>query len=88
DTKFEFGLVDGELILVDEVLTPDSSRFWAADEYEPGQAQRSFDKQFVREWLHASDWDRDSVPPPLTKEIVEKTTERYREGAKRLRGEW
>ncbi|WP_081613871.1 phosphoribosylaminoimidazolesuccinocarboxamide synthase [Rhodopirellula sallentina] len=88
DTKFEFGWCDGRLILIDEVLTPDSSRFWAADEYKPGQAQRSFDKQFVREWLHASDWDRDSVPPPLPKEIVEKTTERYREGAKRLRGEW
>ncbi|MCM2374975.1 phosphoribosylaminoimidazolesuccinocarboxamide synthase [Aporhodopirellula aestuarii] len=88
DTKFEFGWHDGRLILIDEVLTPDSSRFWAADEYTPGQSQRSFDKQFVREWLQASDWDRNSPPPPLPQEIVQKTTERYREGAQRLRGEW
>lgn len=88
DTKFEFGWHDGQLILIDEVLTPDSSRFWAADEYTPGQSQRSFDKQFVREWLQASDWDRNSPPPPLPQEIVQKTTERYREGAQRLRGEW
>ncbi len=84
DTKFEFGWCDGELILIDEVLTPDSSRFWAADEYQPGHAQRSFDKQFVREWLLASDWDRNSPPPPLPAEIVAKTAARYREGADRL----
>ncbi|TWU19634.1 phosphoribosylaminoimidazolesuccinocarboxamide synthase [Allorhodopirellula heiligendammensis] len=85
DTKFEFGRCAGDLMLIDEVLTPDSSRFWAADEYEPGRAQRSFDKQFVREWLQASDWDRNSPPPPLPQDIVEKTANRYREGADRLR---
>lgn len=90
DTKFEFGVVrdpetqTGRLILIDEVLTPDSSRFWAADEYEPGRSQRSFDKQFVREWLQASDWDRNSDPPELPKETVEKTAARYREGFDRL----
>ncbi|WP_153556060.1 phosphoribosylaminoimidazolesuccinocarboxamide synthase [Roseimaritima sediminicola] len=84
DTKFEFGLVDGELILVDEVLTPDSSRFWAADEYEPGHAQRSFDKQFVREWLSRSDWDRNSPPPALPAEIIAKTQAKYREAYERL----
>lgn len=85
DTKFEFGTCAGNLMLIDEVLTPDSSRFWAADEYEPGRAQRSFDKQFVREWLQASDWDRNSPPPPLPDDIIQKTAERYREGADRLR---
>lgn len=90
DTKFEFGIVrdsktpSGRLILIDEVLTPDSSRFWAADEYEPGRSQRSFDKQFVREWLQESDWDRNSEPPELPQEIVEKTAARYREGFDRL----
>ncbi|TWT74980.1 phosphoribosylaminoimidazolesuccinocarboxamide synthase [Allorhodopirellula solitaria] len=84
DTKFEFGVCDGKLILIDEVLTPDSSRFWAADEYEPGRAQRSFDKQFVREWLQNSQWDRNSPPPPLPEDIVAKTAARYREGAERL----
>ncbi|CAN0365260.1 unnamed protein product, partial [Hapterophycus canaliculatus] len=90
DTKFEFGLVrdsdsqESRLILIDEVLTPDSSRFWAADEYEPGRSQRSFDKQFVREWLQASDWDRNSEPPELPAEIVEKTAARYCEGFDRL----
>jgi len=86
DTKFEFGWFDGQLILIDEVLTPDSSRFWAADEYAPGRAQRSFDKQFVREWLQNSSWDRDSPPPALPADIVAKTAERYREGAERIRG--
>lgn len=85
DTKFEFGVCDGNLMLIDEVLTPDSSRFWAADEYEPGRSQRSFDKQFVREWLQASDWDRNSPPPALPEDIVHKTAQRYREGADRLR---
>ncbi|WP_146579058.1 phosphoribosylaminoimidazolesuccinocarboxamide synthase [Neorhodopirellula pilleata] len=90
DTKFEFGTVadpvSGQpgLILIDEVLTPDSSRFWAADEFEPGRSQRSFDKQFVREWLSASDWDRNSDPPVLPAEIIEKTAARYREGFDRL----
>lgn len=87
DTKFEFGWLDGKLILIDEVLTPDSSRFWAADEYEPGRPQRSFDKQFVREWLLNSTWDQNSPPPPLPRDIVKKTAERYREGAERIRGD-
>ena len=66
DTKFEFGLVDDELILIDEVLTPDSSRFWPADEYQPGRGQPSFDKQFVRDWLtQKSGWDKNSPPPEL-----------------------
>lgn len=90
DTKFEFGIIrdpesnNSRVILIDEVLTPDSSRFWAADEYEPGRSQRSFDKQFVREWLQASDWDRNSDPPELPADIVEKTAARYREGFDRL----
>lgn len=90
DTKFEFGTVRDRpdappsLILIDEVLTPDSSRFWAADEYKPGRSQRSFDKQFVREWLMASDWDRDSKPPELPSMIIEKTAARYREGFQRI----
>ena len=84
DTKFEFGLHDGQVLLIDEVLTPDSSRFWAADEYEPGRSQRSFDKQFVREFLQESDWDRNSPPPPLPTEIVEQTLARYQEGYDRI----
>ncbi|MFB9906861.1 phosphoribosylaminoimidazolesuccinocarboxamide synthase [Allokutzneria oryzae] len=82
DTKFEFGTdANGELVLGDEVLTPDSSRFWPADEYEPGRVQRSFDKQYVREWLTspASGWDRasDTPPPALPADVVEATRERY-----------
>lgn len=77
DTKFEFGLVDGELTLVDEVLTPDSSRFWPADEYEPGRSQASFDKQYVRDWLAASGWDREPPAPELPPEVVARTRERY-----------
>lgn len=86
DTKFEFGQADGELLLVDEVLTPDSSRFWSADSYQPGHAQPSFDKQFVREWLSASDWDRQSLPPPLPDEIIRQTAEKYQEAYRRLSG--
>lgn len=77
DTKFEWGVYQGEMTLVDEVLTPDSSRFWPADSYSPGSSQPSFDKQFVREWLMASDWDRDSEPPALPDSIVEQTREKY-----------
>ncbi len=85
DTKFEFGLVDGQLILVDEVLTPDSSRFWPADHYRPGGPQTSFDKQFVREWLlYDSGWDRDSPPPALPSEVIEKTHAKYLEAQQRL----
>jgi len=77
DTKFEWGQVDGELILIDEVLTPDSSRFWPADQYQPGQGQPSFDKQFVRDWLTTAGWDKDSEPPALPDDIVSKTREKY-----------
>lgn len=76
DTKFEFGRKDGRIILGDEVLTPDSSRFWPADEYEPGRSQPSFDKQFVRDWLSAH-WDKQGEPPHLPAEIIEKTSEKY-----------
>jgi phosphoribosylaminoimidazole-succinocarboxamide synthase len=79
DTKFEFGFTDGQLILIDEVLTPDSSRFWSADNYQPGQGQPSFDKQFVRDWLTQSGWDKNSPPPELPTEIVKKTQEKYLE---------
>jgi phosphoribosylaminoimidazole-succinocarboxamide synthase len=72
DTKFEWGLVDGQLILIDEVLTPDSSRFWPADHYQPGHGQPSFDKQFVRDYLTSTGWDKNSPPPELPPEIVEK----------------
>ncbi len=86
DTKFEFGVLDGEIILADEVLTPDSSRFWPSASYEPGRDQDSFDKQFVRNWLLASDWDRKSTPPALPEDIVEKTREKYVEAFKKLTG--
>jgi phosphoribosylaminoimidazole-succinocarboxamide synthase len=87
DTKFEFGLVDGELILIDEVLTPDSSRFWPADDYQPGRGQRSFDKQFVRDWLvHESGWDKNSPPPALPPEVVARTRAKYIEAFEQLTG--
>ena len=90
DTKFEFGLLDGELILIDEIFTPDSSRFWPVSTYSPGKSQPSLDKQFVRDYLLSSDWDRDSVPPPLPDDIVEQTSQRYREIYRLLTGkhEW
>ncbi|MCX7003208.1 MAG: phosphoribosylaminoimidazolesuccinocarboxamide synthase [bacterium] len=77
DTKFEFGLVDGTLTLVDEVLTPDSSRFWPADQYAPGQAQPSYDKQFVRDYLLTSGWDKEPPAPPLPAAVVAKTRANY-----------
>lgn len=88
DTKFEFGLAGGELVLIDEVLTPDSSRFWPADAWEPGRPQPSFDKQFVRDWLTSSGWDRhgDAPPPPLPDDVVERTRARYLEAYERLTG--
>jgi phosphoribosylaminoimidazole-succinocarboxamide synthase len=79
DTKFEFGLQDGRLLLCDEALTPDSSRFWPADRYEPGRSQPSFDKQFVRDYVLSLDWDRTPPGPPLPEELVEGTRERYLE---------
>lgn len=84
DTKFEFGKVGDEVVLIDEVLTPDSSRFWAADNYHPGQAQASFDKQFVREWLSQCGWDKQSEPPALPKEVIEQTAAKYQEAYDRL----
>jgi phosphoribosylaminoimidazole-succinocarboxamide synthase len=87
DTKFEFGLTpSSELLLIDEVLTPDSSRFWPAEGYRPGGAQPSFDKQYVRDWLLASDWDRQSPPPELPAEVVERTRAKYVEAFERITG--
>ncbi len=87
DTKFEFGHdEDGTLTLGDEVLTPDSSRFWPADTYAPGKAQPSYDKQYVRDWLVESGWDRNSTPPELPAKVVEKTREKYVEAYERLTG--
>jgi phosphoribosylaminoimidazole-succinocarboxamide synthase len=86
DTKFEFGFADGELILIDELCTPDSSRFWPLDGYEPGRGQPSFDKQYVRDWLDASGWDHEPPPPDLPAEVVEQTTARYREAYERITG--
>jgi phosphoribosylaminoimidazole-succinocarboxamide synthase len=79
DTKLEFGLVDGEITLIDEILTPDSSRFWPLDEYEPGRGQNSFDKQIVRNFLDDTGWDHSPPPPDLTPEVVERSVARYRE---------
>lgn len=86
DTKFEFGRIDGELILIDEVLTPDSSRYWPADQYAPGGSQPSFDKQFVRDWLETTGWDKNSPPPMLPEEIVKKTRGKYIEAYRLLVG--
>ena len=76
DTKFEFGVIDGQIILADEVLTPDSSRFWPGDAYEPGRDQASFDKQYVRDWLNAN-WDRQGNPPHLPQEVIERPSQKY-----------
>jgi phosphoribosylaminoimidazole-succinocarboxamide synthase len=87
DTKFEWGrLPSGEVILIDEVLTPDSSRFWPADTYRPGSNPPSFDKQFVRDWLDKSGWDKNSPPPPLPDDVVQKTRAKYIEALERLTG--
>lgn len=87
DTKFEFGLIDGEITLIDEVLTPDSSRFWPADLYKEGVSQSSFDKQFVRDWLEATDWDKVSPPPRLPREIIETTSAKYIQAYEIITGE-
>ena len=84
DTKFEFGLIDGKLIWIDEALTPDSSRFWPKDLYQPGGAQPSFDKQFLRDYLETLDWNKQAPPPKLPQEIISKTGEKYLEALKRL----
>lgn len=86
DTKFEFGRIDGKIVLADEVLTPDSSRFWPADSYRPGGSQPSFDKQFVRDWLSAN-WDRTGQPPHMPSDIIEKTTEKYVQAYELICGE-
>lgn len=86
DTKFEWGWIEGQLTLVDEVLTPDSSRFWPEHDYTPGQPQASFDKQFVRDWLESTDWDKNSPPPILPAEIVARTRAKYVEAYERLTG--
>ncbi|HLJ92126.1 MAG TPA: phosphoribosylaminoimidazolesuccinocarboxamide synthase [Gemmataceae bacterium] len=87
DTKFEWGqLPGGELLLIDEVLTPDSSRFWPLDSYQPGKSPPSFDKQFVRDWLETTGWDKNSPPPELPPEVVERTRAKYLEAYERLTG--
>ena len=91
DTKFEFGVCDGEIILIDEVMTPDSSRFWPMDQYAPGRGQPSFDKQFVRDWLESTTWDKNSPPPALPPEVVTHTRSKYIEAYEQLSGltfEW
>jgi phosphoribosylaminoimidazole-succinocarboxamide synthase len=86
DTKLEFGTIDGELTLIDELLTPDSSRFWDVAGYEPGKSQPNFDKQFVRDWLDASGWDHEPPAPELPEDVVARTTERYAEAFSKLTG--
>jgi phosphoribosylaminoimidazole-succinocarboxamide synthase len=86
DTKFEFGELDGKLILIDEVLTPDSSRFWPADQYQPGKSQPSFDKQFVRDYLETLDWNKTPPGPMLPPDVVSRTTGKYLEAYERLTG--
>jgi phosphoribosylaminoimidazole-succinocarboxamide synthase len=87
DTKFEFGFIDGEIALIDEVCTPDSSRFWPLDRYEAGHGQPSFDKQYVRDWLDTSGWDHEPPPPELPEDVVAATADRYREAYERIVGE-
>ena len=84
DTKFEFGLIGEDLILIDELLTPDSSRFWPVDQYQPGGPQKSFDKQYLRDWLNAQDWNKQPPPPKLPEEVIQKTREKYKEAQERL----
>ncbi len=86
DTKFEFGTVDGDLLLIDECLTPDSSRFWPKDQYAVGQSPPSFDKQFVRDYLETLDWDKTPPAPRLPKDVIEKTSAKYLEAFRRLTG--
>ena len=87
DTKFEFGFAEGDLILIDEVLTPDSSRFWPADGYRAGRSQPSFDKQYVRDWLDSSGWDHEPPPPRLPAEVISRTATTYVEAYERITGE-
>ena len=86
DTKFEFGKIDGKLVVADEMFTPDSARFWDAADYQPGRAQKSFDKQYLREWLETLDWDKTYPAPKLPDEVIAKTAEKYRECYSKLTG--
>ncbi len=86
DTKFEFGFIDGELTLIDERLSPDSSRFWPVDSYKPGANPSSFDKQFIRDWLDTTGWDKNSTPPAMPDHIVEKTLEKYKQAHRMIIG--
>jgi phosphoribosylaminoimidazole-succinocarboxamide synthase len=86
DTKFEFGMYNNEIIWIDEALTPDSSRFWPADSYEPGKPQPSFDKQYVRNYLNSTEWDHNSEPPHLPKKIISETTKKYQEAYEKITG--
>jgi len=86
DTKFEFGKIDGKLVIADEMFTPDSSRFWDLADYEPGRAQKSFDKQYLREWLETLDWDKSYPAPQLPAEVIEKTAAKYREAYSLITG--
>ena len=86
DTKFEFGLSNGQLIVADEMFTPDSSRFWELDDYQPGRSQKSFDKQYLREWLETLDWDKNPPPPALPESVIQATAAKYLEAYERLTG--
>lgn len=86
DTKFEFGIYDSEILLIDEILTPDSSRFWPKDKYQPGKSQPSFDKQFVRDYLESLDWDKNPPAPDLPEHIIKKTSEKYLNAYKMITG--
>ncbi|MDD2604823.1 MAG: phosphoribosylaminoimidazolesuccinocarboxamide synthase, partial [Desulfobacteraceae bacterium] len=86
DTKFEFGLIDGDLILIDEVLTPDSSRFWPKETYRPGGPQQSFDKQYVRDYLLTLDWNKQPPGPSLPETVIARTREKYIDALNRLAG--
>jgi phosphoribosylaminoimidazole-succinocarboxamide synthase len=86
DTKFEFGMVNDEILLIDEALTPDSSRFWPADRYEPGRSQPSFDKQYVRDYLSQTGWDKNSSPPMLPEQVIIETQRKYQEAFERITG--
>ena len=87
DTKFEFGLWEGELILIDEIFTPDSSRFWPSESYRPGTSPPSFDKQFLRDYLEQNNWDKQPPAPALPEDVIRKTAEKYEEALKRLTGD-
>jgi len=86
DTKFEFGICEGKLVLADEALTPDSSRFWPADTYQPGNAPPSFDKQYIRDYLDALDWDKTPPAPPLPETVIQQSARKYQEAFQRLTG--